>query len=170
MKKEDLPSPIRLKGQRNKDRAIEVLLSLPVDSKKPVVVKFVLTDLTRSEKQKNLYFKWVGELAKGTGADPTEKHDHYKKGLVFDILKNRASTDELENPIYDMYQLLYKLWHDGKKGQAEELGDRLKNLVSTNFLTVEENTQVLRQVEMDAGFAGVTLTDPDGYRKSALGY
>jgi len=160
-----LPPPITIRGQPQKDRAISAVLGLTVDEKRPVVIRFSRTQLTRTEKQRHLYFLWIGQLANGTGYRKDELHDRYKKGIVFDLLKSRPSTAELVNPVYEMYQELIDLYRSGATTQAEKLAEILKGLLSTNFLTVEENAEVLRVIEQDAAATGVTLTDPDGYRK-----
>lgn len=113
----------------------------------------------RTQEQNRLYWAWLGEIARETGADAEELHEAYKRKFLAPLLKR---DDE---GYRELSETLAALRKEGQHDSAEKLGLLILSKLSTSELNVKQMTEYLNEVDKHAAdFHGITLTQPPDKR------
>jgi hypothetical protein len=152
---------ITLKSEYQRDHAINTIRELPLE---PVCdVHITLHKENRSLAQNRLLHKWFGEISKETGETTEDVKIRYKGKFLIDIYMQREDSEYAQT-----INTLRELYRQGHKKDATYLHAQVVRLTSTADANIEEMTEFLNLIEMDAGTHGIQLSRPDDYHK-ALG-
>lgn len=161
MKTVKLLSPTQL------SQAKSYLDSTPLDGKWECVIREV--NKGRSAAQNSLYWRWMGELEAQTkdnlGWTKDDFHTEYKRKFLVNIY----SADTEHHPEFaDMIESVREVYRGDKK-LGQQLFNHILRETSTTAATVENFTEYLNYIEIDAGQHGWRLSRPEDLYRSAVG-
>jgi len=145
-----------LKTEQDRQRLLKVVSCM--DISKPLRFSWRLYKESRSLSQKGLYFTWCGVISEDTGETKQEVHERLKENFLVPIY-------ERDDPEYrEMLESLRDVYRQGMKRQAEAVFKKIVvKKTSTNDADVDQFTEYLNEVEMDALSNNIVLPHPDDY-------
>ena len=117
----------------------------------------------RSAKQQRLQWLWVTEFSNYTGETKEEVHDRFKERFAIPIF---TRDDE---GYAAMVEAVKAVRRKGMNTEADALKKKILALTSTSDFSVKQNTEYLREIEMEAAKAGVSLSFPADIYDAAMG-
>jgi hypothetical protein len=150
---------IRTESDRN--RAVEIVSRLNLD--KPQEVEIREWKKNRSAAQNSLLWKWLTVIAAELGESKDEVHKRYKEKLLVQILRR-------DDPDFAaMIGSVNAVHAQGMKAEAVALKREIVRLTSTTQMNVQQFTEYLNDIELDARNIGIILPHPEDLYNDALG-
>ena len=150
---------IRTESDRN--RAVEIVSRLNLD--KPQEVEIREWKKNRSAAQNSLLWKWLTVIAAELGESKDEVHKRYKEKLLVQILRR-------DDPDFAaMIGSVNAVHAQGMKAEAVALKREIVRLTSTTQMSVQQFTEYLNDIELDARNIGIILPHPEDLYNDALG-
>jgi len=112
-------------------------------------------NLTRSQQQNKLMWKWIKEIGDEIGMNTHDLHEEFKEKFLKPILER--DDENFREIIF----LARKAFLAGLKGLAIELNIRISRFASTTMLDTKQMTEYLESIEKHAAWLGIKLTDPE---------
>lgn len=144
---------IIISSQKQKERALLAVSSLPEDGMQCVQIKPVCEDYT--SRQRALYWKWCGEISSATGETKEDVHHRLK--------------DKHLRPIYErddpegygaMIQSVRDVWKAGHKAEASAIMRQVVALTSITDTTKKQMSEYMDQIDKECLENGIFLTQP----------
>lgn len=142
-------------------RACDLIRALPLDHPHEVVIRPV--EKNRSAAQNALYWMWVTILSGETGETKDEVHTRLKK-------KHLVRIYERDNEGYGkMVAAIRTIHRSGMKTEAGTMAAEIIRLTSTTDATVQQFTEYLNDIDMEAISQGFVLPHPEDKYIEAMG-
>lgn len=150
---------IRTESDRN--RAVEIVSRLNLD--KPQEIEVREWKKNRSASQHRLYWQWNTVIAAELGESKDEVHERNKERFLVTILRR-------DDPDFAaMIGSVNAVHASGMKDEAMALKREIVRLTSTTQMNVNQFTEYLNDIELDARNLGIILPHPEDLYNDALG-
>ena len=148
-----MKNKIILSSLELKQRASQIILSLPIDPVHEISIKEHKKD--RSADQNALYWKWLTVIGAELGESKEDVHERMKDKFLVNIF-------ERDDPDYaEMLQTLREVYKEGMRDEALSLRKRIVALTSTTTATVKQMTEYMTCLEHDAATLAIRLPFPE---------
>ena len=150
-----------IRTAEDRNRAVEIVSRLNLD--KPQEVEIREWKKNRSAAQNSLLWKWLTVIAAELGESKDEVHERYKEKLLVPILRR-------DDPDFAaMIGSVNAVHAKGMKSEAIALKREIVRLTSTTQMNVQQFTEYLNDIELDARNIGIILPHPEDLYNDALG-
>jgi len=149
-----MKTTIILSSEELRNRAIAVLLHLPLDPVCEIVIREHKKD--RSASQHSLYWLWMTVIANELGETKDDIHLRSKKMFLVPIFER--DDPEGYGKMIAAVRLIHKL---DLKTSAKTLASQIVKLTSTTDCTVAQFTEMLNDIEKYYITLGITLPHPE---------
>jgi hypothetical protein len=150
-----------IRNEADRRRAVEIIARLPLE--KPQEVDVREHKKNRSAAQNSLLWKWLTVIAAELGESKEDVHERCKERFLVPILRR-------DDPDFAaMIGSVNAVHASGMKAEAIALKREIVRLTSTTQMSVQQFTEYLNDIELDARNMGIILPHPEDLYTDALG-